>query len=251
MKLEGKVALVTGGARGLGAATSLKLADEGASVVVNDVDLELAQELADNLEERGVQAEAIRADVSQKDQVTDMVEQIADRFDRIDILVNNAGILDNSLLVDMSEEQWDRVIDINLKGSFLCAQAVAPLMMQQKAGAIVNISSEAAYGSSRGHANYSSSKAGIIGLTKTMAIELGPFGITVNAVAPGFIKSDMTYDLGEELGKDFDEWIEERSQGIPLRRVGEPMDVANAVYLLVSPEAGYINGEIVHLQGGP
>ncbi|WP_210363788.1 3-oxoacyl-[acyl-carrier-protein] reductase [Bacillus sp. REN3] len=244
MRLEGKIALVTGAARGIGHEIALELAREGASVAVNYAGSEAkAQALADEIKAMGREAFAIQADVSNSESVTGMVKETIDRFGRLDILVNNAGITKDNLLMRMKESEWDDVININLKGVFLCTKAVTRQMMKQRSGRIVNISSIVGVSGNAGQANYVAAKAGVIGLTKTSAKELASRGITVNAVAPGFITTDMTDKLGEEVK-------EEMLKQIPLGRFGNPKDIARTVVFLASEDSSYMTGQTLHIDGG-
>lgn len=242
--LSGKVAIVTGGSRGIGRAVSLALADAGADVaVVYAGNRQKAEETMAEIEQRGRRGAMIQADVSRADQVDSAVKQVLDTFGRIDILVNNAGITRDNLVLRMKEEDWDRVIDTNLKGTFLFSKAVIRTMMKQRFGRIINISSVVGVSGNQGQANYVAAKAGVIGMTKAMARELASRGITVNAVAPGFIETDMTAVLGEEVRNQI-------MNQIPLARFGSPKDVAAAVRFLASDDASYITGQTLHVDGG-
>jgi 3-oxoacyl-[acyl-carrier protein] reductase len=252
MGLPGAVALVTGGARGIGAAIALRLAEAGAAVAIGDVDHPAAVDTAARIGERtGRTVWAGASDVSSADQVEGLVAEVAARLGPVDVLVNNAGILRNHPLAEMSESSWDAVVDVHLKGAFLCCRAVRPGMAERGRGRIVNIASGAAWGSGRGHANYASAKAGLIGLTRTLAIELGPCGITTNAVAPGAIVSEMTRATARQLGLDFGAYERETAGRIPLGRLGTPEEVADVVCFLASDAARYVNGEVIFVGGGP
>jgi 3-oxoacyl-[acyl-carrier protein] reductase len=244
MNLENTVAVVTGSARGIGLAISKGLANRGANIVLNDVvDQDDAAEAINIVKALGGQVLYVQADISQTAQSKKLMEEAVREFSRIDLLVNNAGITRDNLLLRMKEDDWDAVIAINLKGTFNCMQAAAKYMMKQRSGSIVNISSIVGVYGNAGQANYSASKAGVIGLTKTAAKELAPRGIRVNAVAPGFIETTMTKKLPPETR----EKVVER---IPLGKFGGPHDVAALVCFLASKEAGYITGQIIGLDGG-
>ncbi|MGQ7279559.1 beta-ketoacyl-ACP reductase [Brevibacillus thermoruber] len=248
-RLQDKVAIVTGAGRGIGAATALRLAKDGAKVGVFDLKEEWCRETVQAIEAAGGQAVGIGCDVADAEQVEQAVAQVADRFGRLDILVNNAGVLRDNLLFKMTEDDWDTVMNVHLKGSFLCSRAAQRYMVQQRYGKIVNTSSTSALGN-RGQANYSAAKAGLQGFTKTLAIELGPFNINVNAVAPGFIVTDMTKQTAERIGVDFEENQQRAAERIPLRRVGQPKDIANVVAFLVSDDASYVSGQVIYVNGG-
>lgn len=244
MRLEGKVALVTGASRGIGREIAYELAREGASVAVNYAGSEAkALELVNEIKAMGREAFAIQSDVSNSDTVNGMVKETVERFGKLDILVNNAGITKDNLLMRMKESEWDDVININLKGVFLCTKAVTRQMMKQRSGRIINISSIVGVSGNAGQANYVAAKSGVIGLTKTAAKELSSRGITVNAIAPGFITTDMTDKLNEEVKA-------EMLKQIPLARFGEPKDIARAVVFLASEDSIYITGQTLHIDGG-
>lgn len=244
MILTEKVALVTGAARGLGRAIALELATAGAKVVVNYAGSEgKAAEVVEKIRAAGGEAFAVQADVSQAEDVERLVKAALEGFGRIDILVNNAGIARDNLLLRMKEGDWDAVLDTNLKGVYLCTKAVSKGMLKQRFGVIVNISSVVGISGNAGQANYAAAKAGVIGFTKSMAKELAPRGIRVNAVAPGYIATDMTDILPEEVKN-------EMISHIPLGRVGKPEDVAKAVLFLASPSAGYMTGQTLVVDGG-
>lgn len=241
------VALVTGASRGIGQAIARELAGRGYAVALNcasERSFETASALADELgREYGIEASAYRADVSSFAEVEAMVKEIHSRWGRIDVLVNNAGITRDGLLARMSEEAFDQVIDVNLKGAFNCLRQVAPIMMKQRFGRVVSLSSVVGLAGNAGQVNYAASKAGIIGLTKSAAKELAPRGITVNAVAPGFIETDMTEAMGEKA-------IAAVRERIAMRKFGKPQDVAYAVGFLASEEARYITGQVLAIDGG-
>jgi 3-oxoacyl-[acyl-carrier protein] reductase len=243
MRLKNKVALVTGGGRGIGRAIVLALAKEGADIVSCDINLENLKEVASEVEKLGRKVLVLKADVSKISEVEEMIKKALDKFTKIDILVNNAGITRDNLILRMSEEEWDQVLDINLKGAFNCLKAVTRPMMKARQGRIINIASVVGMMGNPGQANYAASKAGIIGLTKSAAKELASRGINVNAIAPGFIKTRMTEALGDEAK-------EKLTSQIPLKRLGETTDVANLVVFLASDDASYITGEVIKVDGG-
>lgn len=245
MGLSGKIALITGSARGIGKAIALELANHGANIVINDIlpKNEIDKTL-EEIKKSGNMAIGIKADITVFDEVDRMVKEIINKFEKIDILVNNAGINRDSLLIRMKEEDWDTVIKINLKGTFNCSKAVAKYMMRQKStDKIVNISSVVGLVGNIGQVNYAASKAGIIGLTKSMAKELALRNINVNAIAPGFIDTDMTKKLPEKVRQNL-------QQHIPLKRLGTVEDIAKVVYFLVSDAANYITGQVINVDGG-
>ena len=243
MELKGKVALVTGGAQGIGKAVALMLARHGADVIVADVNLEKAAETAKELEAAGGRAMAVNVDVTRLGDVEKMVESALARFGRIDILINNAGIARDKLILRMAEEDWDTVLAVNLKGTFNCTKAVIKHMSKQRSGKVVNIASVVGEMGNAGQANYSASKAGVIGLTKTIAREFAQRGINVNAIAPGYIQTAMT-DVLPEKAK------EELQRMIPMERLGQPEDVAHAVLFLVSEASSYVTGQVLNVNGG-
>jgi 3-oxoacyl-[acyl-carrier protein] reductase len=243
MSLIGKTALVTGAAQGIGRDIALALAADGADVAICDVNLEAAQKTAGDIEAKGRKSLALKANVASSSEVTAMVDQVVEKFGRIDILVNNAGITRDGLILRMKEEDWDLVLSINLKGSFLCTKAALKYMSKQRGGNIINIASIVGAMGNAGQANYVASKAGLIGLTKTIAREYANRGITANAVAPGFIDTAMTQALSENVRTEL-------AKQIPLGKLGTPEDVANAVRFLASPWASYITGQVIHVNGG-
>ncbi len=242
--LDSKVAIVTGGSRGIGREIVLTLAASGANVVINYVEnKELAEKVAEEVKGMGRDVLVVKADVSSGEDVDNLVSATMEKFGRIDILINNAGITRDNLLIRMKEEDWDKVIDTNLKSVFLTSKAISKIMIKQRAGKIVNISSVVASLGNAGQANYVAAKAGVIGLTKTLARELASRNINVNAVAPGFIQTDMTAKLSDEMK-------EKLLEQIPLARLGTPKDIANMVKFLVSDEASYMTGQLIHVDGG-
>lgn len=239
-----KSAIVTGASRGIGRAVALKLAEKGYAVAVNYANSsQKAQEVVEEIRSKGGTAIAVKADVSCLDEVKAMVDEVIRQYGNISVLVNNAGITRDNLILKMTEEDWDMVINTNLKGAFNCIKCVSRQMIKQKYGKIVNISSVIALMGNAGQANYAASKAGIIGLTKSIAKELASRGINVNAVAPGYIETDMTAVLSEDIKNKMLEVI-------PLQKFGKPEDVANLVAFLVSDEASYITGQIISIDGG-
>lgn len=243
MNLSNRVAIVTGSGQGIGREIALLLAERGASVVISDVNEATARAVAAEIESKNVKSIAVTANVTVSAEVNKLVEQALSSFGHIDILVNNAGITKDNLLMRMSEADWDLVLNINLKGAFLCTQAVIRHMMKQRWGRIVNIASVVGVIGNAGQANYSASKAGLIGLTKSTAREIASRGITVNAVAPGFIDTGMTQKLTENVKQEF-------LKQIPVGYFGLPKDVANAVAFLASEEAHYITGQVLNVNGG-
>ncbi len=249
-RLSGRTAVVTGAARGIGAGEAIRLAQDGANVAVLDLSAESCQETVEAVERTGSEALAIACDVSSSQQVTAAFEEVANRFGRIDILINNAGVLRDNLSFKMSEEDWDTVLDIHLKGSFLCSKAAQKYMVQQEYGKIVMTSSIVALGN-KGQVNYSSAKAGLQAMARTMALELGRFNINVNAVAPGWIETEMTKEAAERVGMTMEDMKKQFASNIPLKRFGKVEDIANVVAFLVSDEASYISGETIYVSGGP
>ncbi|NKZ01775.1 3-oxoacyl-ACP reductase FabG [Nocardiopsis alborubida] len=245
-----RVAIVTGAARGIGAAAAERLAREGRSVAVLDLRESDAQEVVDRVTAAGGTALAVGCDVSDPDQVTAAVDTVAERLGPPAILVNNAGVLRDNLLFKMSVEDWDTVMNVHLRGSFLMSRAAQAHMTAGGWGRIVNLSSSSALGN-RGQANYSAAKAGLQGFTKTLAIELGKFGVTCNAVAPGFIETAMTRATAERIGVKYEDMKAFKEAEIPVRRVGVPEDIANAVAFLTGEEAGFVSGQVLYVAGGP
>ena len=244
MLLENKVALVTGASRGIGRAIAIQLAAEGAKVAINFAgNLAKAEEVKAEIESKGGEVLLVQADVSNSESVEGMVSKIIEKFGRIDILVNNAGITRDSLLMRMKDSDFDDVINTNLKGVFNCTKAVTKLMMKQRSGRIVNMSSIVALTGNIGQTNYAAAKAGIIGFSKSAAKEFAARGITVNVVAPGFIETDMTAAIPEKIKENM-------LKEIPLGRIGSPDDIANAVKFLVSDDAAYITGQVIRVDGG-
>ena len=245
-----KTAIVTGAARGIGAGIAIRLAADGMAVAVLDLDEADCAQTVKEIENAGGRALAVGCDVSKADQVSAAVERIAAELGEPTVLVNNAGITRDAMLFKMTDEDWDTVIDVNLRGPFLMTRAVQKYMTGQQWGRIVNISSSSGLGN-RGQANYSATKAGIEGFTKTLAKEMGKFGITANAVAPHFIATDMTAAMAGKLKMSFEDLVETYKKQIPVARVGQPADVAHAVSFLVSEGAGFTSGQVLYVAGGP
>jgi len=241
--MNGHTAIITGAGRGIGKAIGETLARHGVNIVVVDVDLNMAREAASDIEKLGIRSIGLKADVSSSSEVSGLFEQALREFGKVEILVNNAGITRDGILMRMKEEDWDAVINVNLKGTFLCSKEAVKIMAKQRYGRIINIASVVAFMGNPGQANYSASKAGIVGLTKTIAKEYAGRALTVNAVAPGFISTAMTDALPENVKQ-------EMMKAIPMSRFGTAQDVANAVFFFASPESGYITGQVIHVNGG-
>jgi 3-oxoacyl-[acyl-carrier protein] reductase len=245
-----RVAIVTGAARGIGAATAVRLAQDGFAVAVLDLEESAAKGTADAIVAAGGTAIAVGADVADAGAVDAAVTRIADELGAPTVLVNNAGITRDNLLFKMTEQDWDSVMGVHLRGSFLMARAVQKYMVDAKWGRIVNLSSTSALGN-RGQANYSAAKAGLQGFTKTLALELGRFGITANCIAPGFITSDMTRATAERLGLEWDSYLADRVKAIPVARSGEVEDIAHTVSFFVDDRSGFVSGQVIYVAGGP
>ena len=245
MRFKDRVALVTGGGRGIGAATAELFASEGAKVAVSDMDEAPAREVADPI--KGL---AIACDVTKREAVEAMIDRTVKELGRIDILVTCAGIIRDNLLYKMTDDDWDSVIDTHLKGTFFCARAAQKHMVEQKSGKMVFLSSTSALGN-RGQTNYSAAKAGLQGMARTLAIELGPFNINVNAVAPGFVETRMTRATAERMGVDYEAFKMGAASQIPLRRVGQPVDIASVIAFLCSDDSSFVSGQTVYVRGGP
>jgi len=245
-----RVAIVTGGARGIGAATAQRLATDGFAVAVLDLKESDAQRTSDAITAAGGRALAVGADVADSKEVQAAVERVAAELGPPVVLVNNAGVTRDNLIFKMSDDDWDIVMRVHLRGSFLMARAAQAYMTEAKWGRIVNLSSVSALGN-RGQVNYAAAKAGLQGFTKALALELGKFGVTANAIAPGFIATDMTRATAERLGREWDEYVTERAADIPVKRVGQPEDIAHTVAFLVSEGAGFISGQVIYVAGGP
>jgi len=243
MKLEGKIAFVTGSARGIGKSIAMKLAQEGATLVISDVDEAEAQKTSLEIKALGRDSSSFKLDVSDPKQVDEVIGKIVEKYGRVDILVNNAGITRDGLLMKMKDEDWDKVLNINLKGVFNCLRAIYPIMLKQRSGKIINMASIIGVIGNPGQANYSASKAGVIALTKTAAKELASRGINVNAIAPGFIDTLMTQALNEE-------WRNKLIAEIPLKKLGTPENVADLALFLASGDSDYITGQVIRIDGG-
>jgi 3-oxoacyl-[acyl-carrier protein] reductase len=245
-----RVAIVTGAARGIGAATAIRLATDGHAVAVLDLDEGACAETVSAITDAGGRAIGVGVDVADAAQVEAAVRRVADELGAPTILVNNAGITRDNLIFKMTEQDWDAVINVHLRGSFLMTRAVQAFMTSEKFGRIVNLSSTSAQGN-RGQVNYSAAKAGLQGFTKTLAVELGKFGVTANAVAPGFIQTEMTKMTAERLGVSFEDFIAHSAAAIPVQRVGQPADIAATISFLCSEEAGFVSGQVIYVAGGP
>ena len=241
---------MTGAGRGIGEATARRFAREGARVCLTDVGAEDVTTTARQLVEEGMDAFAVRVDVTSHSEVENAVSGVVNRYGRLDILVNNAGVTKDSLIYKMTDEDWRTVMNVHLTGTFFCSRAAQKYMVENNYGRIINVSSTSALGS-RGQANYAAAKAGIQGFTKTLAVELGRYSITANAVAPGFIETEMTRDTAARLGVDFDDFVAQRVQSIPVGRSGWPEDVAAAILYFASEEASFVSGQVLYVAGGP
>ena len=249
-RFEGRSALVTGGGRGIGAATAMRFAAEGARVVITDLDVEPAEAVAARVRSEGGTALAVAADVTERLAVEALVNRAVKDYGGLDILVTCAGILRDNLIHKMTDTDWDLVIDTHLKGTFLCAQAAQRVMVPARRGKMVFLSSNSALGN-RGQVNYSAAKAGIQGIARTLAIELGPFNINVNAVAPGFIETRMTQAVAQRTGIDYEDLKKAAAERTPLRRIGQPEDIAGLITFLCSDDASFVTGQTVYATGGP
>jgi 3-oxoacyl-[acyl-carrier protein] reductase len=248
--LQGRVALVTGAGRGIGAAVAKRLASDGAKVAVVDLNESVCKDTVEAIVESGGLAVGIACDVSIREQVDTAVDQAVTELGWLDVLVNNAGVTRDSLLFKMADDDWDVVLDVNLKGAFHCARAVQRYMVERRWGKIVNLSSASALGK-RGQANYASAKAGIQGLTRTLALELGPFNVNANAVAPGFVETAMTEATAVRQGVEFERFKQGAIERTPLRRVGKPEDIAGVVSFLCSEDSSFVSGQTIYAAGGP
>ncbi|MFC4769002.1 SDR family NAD(P)-dependent oxidoreductase [Effusibacillus consociatus] len=249
MRVKDRAAIITGSGSGIGAAAAMRLAEEGAKVTVTDVNAAKCEETAAAIRAAGGEAIAVPCDVTSRQSVEEMVQKTVDTFGRLDILVNNAGVIRDNLVHKMTDEDWDTVMNVHLKGSFYATQAAQKYMVPQRYGKIVNFSSTSALGN-RGQLNYATAKAGLQGFTKTLAIELGKFNINVNAIAPGFIETDMTKATAERMGIDFETLKQAAAERSLLGRTGKPIDIANTVLFLVSDESSFITGQVIYVRGG-
>ncbi|MEU9017664.1 glucose 1-dehydrogenase [Actinomadura sp. NPDC048394] len=247
--LDGRVALVTGAARGIGAEIARTYARAGARVGVLDLKEVLTGDTVSAIRNAGGQAVGLGADVSDAEQVDRAVRRLADEFGGLDIVVNNAGVTRDNLLFKMTEDDWDTVVAVHMRGVFLVTRAAQRIMVERRYGRVINISSTSALGN-RGQANYSAAKAGIQGFTRTTAIELGPFGITVNSIGPGYVDTEMTRATAERLGVAVDQRLAEVAATLPMRRVGKPADIANAALFLASEDSGFVTGQVLYVDGG-
>ena len=245
-----RVAIVTGAARGIGAAVAKRLAQDGYAVGVLDLAEDTCQATVAAIRDAGGTALAVGADVSNAEQVVAAVRKVADELGPPTVLVNNAGVIRDNLIFKMSEDDWDLVLGVHLRGAFLMTREVQKYMTEQQWGRIINLSSTSALGN-RGQVNYSAAKAGMQGFTKTLAIELGKFNVTANAIAPGFIETDMTAATAARVGVDFEQFKEGAAAAIPVRRVGQPEDIAAVASFLASDEAGFVSGQVIYVAGGP
>ena len=249
-RFEGRTAFVTGGSRGIGKEIAEQFAKEGANVAIIDVNEEALNETAAEFEEKGYSVIAKKASVTEREQIEQAMKEVYEAHGSIDILVNNAGVIRDNLLFKMSDDDWLTVMDVHLKGAFYASQSVQQYMVKNNYGRIINISSTSALGN-RGQANYATAKAGLQGLTKTLAIELGKFGITANAVAPGFIETDMTKATAARIGIPFEELIKASVSNIPVARSGKPADIANAVAFFADEQSSFVSGQVLYVAGGP
>ncbi|MDR7300367.1 3-oxoacyl-ACP reductase FabG [Haloactinomyces albus] len=245
-----RAAIVTGSARGIGAATARRLASDGFAIGVVDLDEQQCAETVSAIKAEGGTALAVGADVSDSDQAQAAVARVADEVGAPQVLVNNAGVIRDNMLFKMSEQDWDSVMEVHLRGAFLMSRAAQKYMTEAGWGRIVNLSSTSALGN-RGQANYSTAKAGLQGFTKTLAIELGKFGVTVNAIAPGFIATDMTAATAERVGMSFEDFEKAAIESIPVGRAGRPEDIANTVSFFAGEQAGFVSGQVIYVAGGP
>lgn len=249
-RFDNRVAFITGGSRGIGKSIAENFAEDGAKIAIIDIDAEALQNVQSEFREKGFDILALQANVVNSQEIEATMEQVIQEYGSLDILVNNAGIIRDNLLFKMTDNDWDQVIGVHLKGAFNTTRAAQKHMVHQKYGRIINISSTSALGNP-GQANYSTVKAGLQGLTKTLARELGKFGITANAVAPGFIETDMTKSTADRMGIPFEDFLKAGASKIPVGRVGKPSDIANAVAFFADEQSSFVNGQVLYVAGGP
>ena len=249
-RLKDRVAFVTGASRGIGRATAERFAREGAKVCLADINEDVLNATVNELQDAGLDVCGAHVDVADRAQVEAAVDETANRYGQLDVLVNNAGVIRDNMLFKMSDDDWDTVMNVHLKGAFLCSQAAQKYMVKRGYGRIVNLSSTSALGN-RGQANYSAAKAGLQGFTKTLSIELGKYGITCNAIAPGFIETEMTRATAARMGVPFAQFVEGAATMIPAGRTGKPEDIAAAALFFASEEAGFVSGQVLYVAGGP
>lgn len=250
LRFEGKIAIITGGSRGIGKGIAEKLLHEGSKVVLFDINEEALLTTTENFKKEGYEVSAKVVNVTETEAVENAVKEVVDTFGSVDILVNNAGVIRDNLIFKMTDSDWQSVMDVHLKGAFNMTRAVQKYMVQKKYGRIINISSTSALGN-RGQANYAAAKAGLQGFTKTLAIELGRYGITANSVAPGFIETEMTKETASRIGISFEQLIEASVTAIPVGRSGKPEDIANAVAFFADEKSSFVNGQVLYVAGGP
>lgn len=249
-RFNGRVAYITGGSRGIGKGIAKRFAEEGANVAIVDINEEALNETAKEFQESGYEIYTKVVNVVDREELENSIDEVVEQYGSLDILVNNAGIIRDNLLFKMTDNDWDQVMDVHLKGAFQATRAAQKHMVENKYGRIINISSTSALGN-RGQANYATAKAGLQGFTKTLAIELGRYGITANAIAPGFIESDMTKATAERIGISFDEMVKLSVEQIPVARSGKPEDIANAAAFFADEKSGFVNGQVIYVAGGP
>ncbi|MGG0892487.1 3-oxoacyl-ACP reductase FabG [Cytobacillus horneckiae] len=249
-RFAGRTAFITGGSRGIGKGVALQLAEEGAKISIIDINDEALQETETEFKDKGYNILVKKASVTEKEEVEAAMAETIKQFGTLDILVNNAGVIRDNLLFKMTDEDWQLVMDVHLKGSFIAARAAQKYMVEQKYGRIISISSTSALGN-RGQSNYATAKAGLQGLTKTLAIELGKYGITANSVAPGFIETEMTKATAARVGIPFEDFVQGAISAIPVARSGQPSDIANAVAFFADEKSSFVSGQVIYVAGGP